>query len=439
LTERYVPYRAFPGKAVRLYEEVRAAARRLDPAGSTGIDPDQAYATFSVATGVPRFLLDPAEALGADRLRAQLRARVVGQEDAVERVIETLGVVKAALSQGEKPLASFLFVGPTGVGKTELARALAAQIFGDPTHLIRFDMSEYADPSAAERLIRGTDSREGALTREVRRKPFGVVLLDELEKADPSVFDLLLQVCGEGRLTDARGRTAFFHNVILIMTSNLGASHRARAPLGIGAQAATDDQHYEDAIEARFRPEFINRIDRIVPFVSLDQAQMQAVTRLMVAKLAGRRGFMDARASLSVTDAAIERWRERVTTRPTVRAGCGASWTRRWRHRSRGWWASSGRCGREPACVCGLRPTSPRSVARMGARIASRALGAVARRRVPGRAPRATPLARRDLGLRARAARGGRLASASPAIEGLLQRRRFLTMQLNQHARRGTE
>jgi ATP-dependent Clp protease ATP-binding subunit ClpC len=183
---------------VRLYEEVRAAARRLDPAGSAGIDPDQAYATFSVATGVPRFLLDPSEALGADRLRAQLRARVVGQEDAVERVIETLGVVKAALSQGEKPLASFLFVGPTGVGKTELARALAAQIFGDPTHLIRFDMSEYADPSAAERLIRGTDSREGALTREVRRKPFGVVLLDELEKADPSVFDCCCRCAGRG-------------------------------------------------------------------------------------------------------------------------------------------------------------------------------------------------------------------------------------------------
>jgi ATP-dependent Clp protease ATP-binding subunit ClpC len=434
LTERYVPYRAFPGKAVRLYEEVRAAARRLDPAGSAGIDPDQAYATFSVATGVPRFLLDPAEALGADRLRTQLRARVVGQEDAVERVIETLGVVKAALSQGEKPLASFLFVGPTGVGKTELARALAAQIFGDPTHLIRFDMSEYADPSAAERLIRGTDSREGALTREVRRKPFGVVLLDELEKADPSVFDLLLQVCGEGRLTDARGRTAYFHNVILIMTSNLGASHRARPPLGIGAQAATDGQRYEDAIEARFRPEFINRIDRIVPFVSLDQAQMQAVTRLMVAKLAGRRGFMDARASLSVTDAAIER---------LARAGhdpaYGARGMRRFLDEALAAPLARlvGELGEvwEGASLRVRAAHEPEERGQDGARIASRALG-----EWHVDAFRGERLGRhRSLDVIWAFARVRREADGwllSPAIEGLLQRRRFLTMQLNQHARR---
>ncbi|MEZ4324253.1 MAG: AAA family ATPase [Polyangiales bacterium] len=306
LTERFVPYRAFPGKALRLYEEVVSAARRVDPSGGTSIDAEQAYLTFSAVTGVPRFLLDPGQALGADRLRDRLRARVIGQEPAVERVLETLGVLKASLSPGEKPLASFLFVGPTGVGKTELARALAAEVFGDEAHIIRFDMSEYADPSAAERLIRGTDSREGALTREVRRKPFGVVLLDELEKADPSVFDLLLQVCGEGRLTDARGRTAYFHNVILIMTSNLGAQHRARAPLGLGARAPAADVHYDAAVEARFRPEFVNRIDRVVPFASLDTEQMRAVTRLMVRKLAQRRGFRDARATLWISTRALE-------------------------------------------------------------------------------------------------------------------------------------
>jgi ATP-dependent Clp protease ATP-binding subunit ClpC len=306
LTERFVPYRAFPGKALRLYEEVLSSARRVDPSGASAVDPEQAYRTFSGVTGVPRFLLDPAQALGAARLRERLRARVIGQEPAVERVLETLGVLKASLAPGEKPLASFLFVGPTGVGKTELARALAAEVFGDETHIIRFDMSEYADPSAAERLIRGTDSREGALTREVRRKPFGVVLLDELEKADPSVFDLLLQVCGEGRLTDARGRTAYFHNVILIMTSNLGAQHRVSAPLGIGARDATAAQRYDAAVEARFRPEFVNRIDRVVPFAALEEAQMRAVTRLMVRKLASRRGFRDARASLEVSELAIE-------------------------------------------------------------------------------------------------------------------------------------
>ncbi len=305
LAERFVPYRAFPGKALRLYEDLLAGRHEREMDGSQRVSVDDAYATFSLATGVPAFLLDPRRALGAQGLRERFLAQVIGQDDAVERVIATLGVLKASLSQGEKPLASFLFVGPTGVGKTELARVLAQEMFSDPDRLIRFDMSEYSDPSAAERLIRGTDSREGVLTRQVRRRPFGVVLLDEIEKADPSVFDLLLQVCGEGRLTDAKGRTAHFHNTILIMTSNLGASHRPRAPLGIAAESLSDARHYEQAIEERFRPEFVNRIDSVVPFRSLEMSHIVAVTRLMVDKLASRRGVLDSRASLSVSDAAI--------------------------------------------------------------------------------------------------------------------------------------
>ena len=430
LTERFVPYRAFPGKALRLYEEVVSSARRVDPGGTTSIDPEQAYGTFSGVTGVPRFLLDPGRALGADRLRARLRARVIGQEAAVERVLETLGVLKASLSPGEKPLASFLFVGPTGVGKTELARALAAEIFGDAGHIIRFDMSEYTDPSAAERLIRGSDSREGALTREVRRKPFGVVLLDELEKADPSVFDLLLQVCGEGRLTDARGRTAYFNNVILIMTSNLGAQHRARAPLGIGARTPSDAEHYDAAVEARFRPEFVNRIDRVVPFSALDAEQTRAVTRLMVEKLAARRGFRDARATLEVSNAAIE---------------------------------ALAQAGHDPAYGArGMRRFLDEALAAPLARLIGE-LGELwdgARLRVQARDERGAESApheaarihgmttdrlhvdafrgdragaRRDLGVIAQFSRLRRDADAwfaLPSVEALLQRRRFLTMQL---------
>jgi ATP-dependent Clp protease ATP-binding subunit ClpC len=308
LAERYLPYEAFPGKAVRLYEELRAS-QELRPRAADGksapLGPGDVYDHFSLRTGVPLFLLHESMPLRLDALLAHFDRKLVGQEAAKRTVAETVCVVKAALQPAGKPLASFLFVGPTGVGKTELARALAELLFGSAERLVRFDMSEYTDPWAAARLIRGTESGEGLLTRQVREQPFCVVLLDEIEKAHPAVFDLLLQVCGEGRLTDGRGKTAFFHNAILIMTSNLGAAHR-RAVVGFEERATSDLSYYMKAVDGHFRPEFVNRIDRVVAFRSLTRAEVRDVARMVVERVKTRRGLARRRIALNVSEAALE-------------------------------------------------------------------------------------------------------------------------------------
>ncbi|WP_375764969.1 AAA family ATPase [Archangium gephyra] len=301
LAERYLPSRALPGKAIRLYEEMRAGLQQERT--GTGQVPmltrERVYSLFSLKTGVPEFLLREDRALLAAEVEAHFRRQLVGQETAVRRVVETLCMVKAGLQPQGKPLATFLFVGPTGVGKTELARLLAMFLFGSPERMFRFDMSEFMDGWAAERLIRGNNQGEGLLTRRIRQQPFCVLLLDEIEKAHPAVFDLLLQVCGEGRLTDARGQTAWFHNAIIIMTSNLGVAHR-RSPLGIGATSVDDSAYYLREVHRHFRPEFVNRIDQLIPFHALTSEQAAEVARLGVDRLRQRRGLFERGVSLHV-------------------------------------------------------------------------------------------------------------------------------------------
>ncbi len=321
LAERYFSYQAFPGKALRFHASLRATHEgEVDDQGRPKpIGPDEVYRGFSIHSGIPMFLLREERALEFQRIVEFFQARVIGQAEALRRVAGTLCTVKAGLQPQQKPLATFLFVGPTGVGKTEVAKTLARFLFGSPERMTRFDMSEYMDPMAAERLIRGSDREDGILTRKVRQQPFCVVLLDEIEKAHPAVFDLLLQVCGEGRLSDARGRTTWFHNAIIIMTSNLGAAQRrpssgfaspralADADRQAELEANAAERFYLDQVDTHFRPEFVNRIDRVIPFHALDRAQIEQVAAVTLARVRERDGVAERGISLELDQASVAR------------------------------------------------------------------------------------------------------------------------------------
>ena len=305
LSDRYLPYQSFPGKAMQILDDLVAMYdSSYLPEEGIAITAEDVYQLFCVRTGIPEFLLREDNPLKRQEIVDFFGERIIGQREAIARVADVVCAVKARLQPPGKPLATFLFIGPTGVGKTEVAKTLSRFLFGSPDRLVRFDMSEYMDASAAVRLIQGSSSGEGELTRRVRQQPFCALLLDEIEKAHPAVFDLLLQVCGEGRLTDARGRTTHFHNAIIIMTSNLGVAHR-RDALGFGeASAAHANQEHMDEVRRHFRPEFVNRLDSVVGFDALTRDQALAVCRVTLKRICARAGMAEHRISLHVSDRA---------------------------------------------------------------------------------------------------------------------------------------
>jgi ATP-dependent Clp protease ATP-binding subunit ClpC len=286
---RFSTYSAFPGRPVRFLRNLFHALEADEP-----LAPNAVYRAFSNETGLPEMLLNDETALDLAETENFFARRVVGQTEAVNLVTKLIATVKAKLTRPRKPIASLLFIGPTGVGKTELTKALAEFFFSDAARLIRFDMSEFSNALAVQRLIGGTGEAEGLLTAKVREQPFSVVLLDEFEKAHHSFFDLLLQVLGEGRLTDSAGRVADFTNAIIVMTSNLGASEFQRGKSGFlrnarERQAAV--KHFDAAVKNFLRPEIYNRIDRIVPFAPLDEKTVFKIAELETEKLRKRDGL----------------------------------------------------------------------------------------------------------------------------------------------------
>jgi ATP-dependent Clp protease ATP-binding subunit ClpC len=300
LHRRYATYSAYPGRPLRFLRNILQDANERPALSARDV-----IAAFSEETGLPLFMLDDSVQLDLGGDHRWFSERVIGQMEAVDLIVNLLATVKAGLTRPRKPIASLLFIGPTGVGKTEMAKSLAEFLFRDRNRLARFDMSEYADPVSVKRLIGGVFGSEGLLTARVREQPFSVILLDEFEKADPSFFDLLLQVLGEGRLTDAGGRLADFCNSVIVMTSNLGAESFQKNKIGLSADESERSQaarHFVKEVRAFVRPELFNRIDRIVPFAPLDQSTVLNITKRELEVLNERDGVRFQGVTLVISD-----------------------------------------------------------------------------------------------------------------------------------------
>jgi ATP-dependent Clp protease ATP-binding subunit ClpC len=291
--------------------ELEDAWKTSDEGMRASIGEDEIAEIVSMWTGIPVVRISEAESKKLLRMEDELHTRLVGQDPAVRAVSKAIRRSRAGLKDPRRPTGSFIFLGPSGVGKTELARTLAVFLFGDEDHLVQLDMSEYMEKHTVSRLIGSPPGyvgheEGGQLTEIVRRRPYSVILFDEIEKAHPDVFNILLQILEDGRLTDSQGRTVDFRNAIIIMTSNIGAAEISKdAPLGF-AQTAQRGLSYEDMksritgeLKRVFRPEFLNRVDEVIVFHKLEREEIRLIVDLMIGRLGEQLAVQGVRIELT--------------------------------------------------------------------------------------------------------------------------------------------
>lgn len=319
LLARYFPYESFPGKAVKFLSQAinEAQASQRDTVSRADV-----IQLFTQQTGLPELFLRDDLFLDEAELRQYFEKNIIGQSTAIDALCGVVKIFKAGLSNSRKPIAVMILAGPTGVGKTASAKALADYFFGkgqQKTPLIRLDMSEFQHPSQLSRFT-GSGGNPGQFVQDLRERPFAVLLLDEIEKANPAVFDALMTVFDEGMMTDAYGRVTNFRNTIILMTTNLGASNRAS--IGYGGGAAVS---YESAIGGHFRPEFVNRIDSVVAFNPLGADEIRQITLKELELVRQREGFIKRNIKLIFEESLIAHlasigFDERYGARPLQRA-----------------------------------------------------------------------------------------------------------------------
>jgi ATP-dependent Clp protease ATP-binding subunit ClpB len=307
-----ITYGEIPALERRLAEEEHGDAASLTP---EVVDAQQIAAVVSRWTGVPVEKMLEGEREKLLRMEDELRKRVVGQDEALVAVSDAVRRARAGLNDPNKPIGSFLFLGPTGVGKTELTKALAELLFDDEAAITRMDMSEYMEKHSVSRMIGAPPGyvgydEGGSLTEAVRRRPYQVILFDEVEKAHPDVFNVLLQVLDDGRLTDGQGRTVDFRNTLIIMTSNLGSEYLSSEGVGGEVQSVEALRPLVmDVVRKHFRPEFLNRIDEIVLFHRLGREQMDGIVRIQLSRV--EKLLADRRMSVVIDDGALHWLAER--------------------------------------------------------------------------------------------------------------------------------
>lgn len=299
IQRNYFKRKALPGSVAKLLKQLTTKYKFRT------IDVEEVQEEFKQYSGLNVQIFDDAYVFEEQEVRKNIEASLIGQPQAVGALADLVQVIKAKLTNPEKPLGSFLFIGPTGVGKTEAAKILCRYLLGNEDKLMRFDMNEYIDESALSRLVGDYYNPEGQLTGKIRYNPFGVLLFDEIEKAHPKVHDLLLQVLDDGRLTDSLGRTVDFANTIIIMTSNIGAQ-QVDQKLGFETIGASDNAIYNKAVENFFRPEFINRIGKIIIFNALELQNILEIAKLQIQNLLKRDGFVRRTTILNISTEALE-------------------------------------------------------------------------------------------------------------------------------------